>query len=186
MAGIGAELERAKRILAQHGVALEFAAGASTDELARAARVTGLSFDNALGELYAAVNGSLGKTCFAVRTDEVRPCSLTPLEESLARWSDWLPQVTDRDARTGPAGASRDPHHIRWGRYVSPIWFPFARSDGWATTVYFNLDTDVEGGAGRVIASQRDPDAIHSVADSLAEFLSLSNTVLERHARDLL
>jgi cell wall assembly regulator SMI1 len=174
---IGGELERAKQILARHGFALEFAPGASRDELARAERATGLSLDNELGELFSLANGSFGKTCFAVQTDEVRACCLTSLEESLARWSDWLPHTTD--------DGSRDPQRIRPERYVRPSCFPFAELNGWATAAYFDLNAG-ELGTPAVIAYQHDPDAMYVAAETLAAFLSRSNALLEEHARDLL
>jgi cell wall assembly regulator SMI1 len=172
------ELERAKEILAQHGFALEFGAGVSRDELARAERVTGLSFDNALGELYSLANGSFGKTCFAVQTDEVTPCCLATLEDSLAWWADWLPRAT--------VDGSRDPRLIGPEKYVSPNWFPFAEFNSWGTTAYFDLNVGLEDTPEQVIAFQHDPDAFYWIADGLAAFLSRSNGLLEQHARDIL
>ncbi|HEY7372735.1 MAG TPA: SMI1/KNR4 family protein [Polyangia bacterium] len=174
---IGRELVRAKQILAEHGFALEFAAGASRDELARAERATGLSFDNELGELFAAANGSFGKTCFAVQTDELTACCMPSLEAALTRWSDWLPHTTD--------GGSRNPQRIRPERYVRPTCFPFAEFNGWATAAYFDLNAR-ELDAPAVIAYQHDPDAMYVVAENIAAFLSRSNALLEQHSRDLL
>jgi cell wall assembly regulator SMI1/uncharacterized RDD family membrane protein YckC len=172
------ELERAEQIFAQHGFALEFAPGASREQLAHAARVTGLSFDNALGELYALAGGSFGRTCFAVQTDELTPCGLATLDDALAWWSDWLPRATD--------DGSRDPRRIVAETYASPNWFPFAEFNSWGTTAYFDLNVGLEGTPEQVIAYQHDPDAFYPVADGLAAFLSRSNALLEQHARDLL
>jgi cell wall assembly regulator SMI1 len=179
------ELERAKQILGQHGFALDFAPGVSRDQLARAGQVTALSFDNALGDLFLAANGSFGKTCFAIKTDEVTPCSLVSLKNSLAWWSEWLPYDAATDAQFGPAESGRDPR-IRPEKFVHAKWFPFAECNGWGTTAYFDMDPGVAGKPGQVIAYQHDPDAVYFVADSVATFLSSSNTLLERHARDLL
>lgn len=174
---IGRELERAKEILKRHGFALELAAGASRDDLARAERTTGLSFDNELGELFSTANGSFGKTCFAVQTEGVTACCLASLDAALERWSDWLPHSTD--------DGSRDPKRINPARYVRPTCFPFAELNRWGTAVYFDLNAS-ELGTPAVIAYQHNPDAMYVVGESLAAFLSRSNALLEQHARDLL
>jgi cell wall assembly regulator SMI1 len=175
---IGRELEQAKQILRQHGFALELGAGVSRDELARAERATGLSFDNALGELFSLANGSSRRTCFAIQTDEVTPCCLATLEDALAWWADWLPRATD--------DGSRDPRRIVSANYVSPNWFPFAEFNCWGTTAYFDLNVGLEGTPEQVVAFQHDPDAFYPAGDGLADFLSRSNALLERHARDIL
>ena len=185
VAGLARELERATQILKQHGFALEFGPGVTPDELARAERLTGLPFDNALGELFGAANGSFGKTCFAIQTDDVTPCSLASLDECLRWWSEWRPYGADIDAQFGPGEAGRDPR-IRPDKFVHAKWFPFAEFNGWGTTVYFDTDPGVAGQSGQVIAYQHDPDAMYFVADDIAAFLARSNALLERHARDLL
>jgi cell wall assembly regulator SMI1 len=179
------ELDRAKRLFRHHGFLLEFGAGVSAGELAEAERMTGLSFDNALGELFSVANGSFGKTCFALHTDQLTACSLASLEEALGWWSEWLPYGADQDQQFGPAESGRDPR-IHPEKYINRKWFPFAEFNAWATTAYFDADPGALGNSGQVIAYQHDPDAMYFIADDIAAFISRSNDLLEAHARELL
>jgi cell wall assembly regulator SMI1 len=179
------ELERMAGILRQNGFRLELDPPASAQEIASAEFETGIRFDEGLRSLFSLNNGSRGRTCLAIQSDELTPCSLSSIQEDLSWWREWLPYDSRIQGMFGAGEPGRDPR-IRPDYFVHRAWFPLAEFNYWSTAVYFDADPTPEGTYGQIIAYQHDPDAVYFIAQDIGEFLQLSNERLAENANDLL
>ena len=187
---VRAEFERMTDILRRNGFHLTFDQPVLAHELSDAEAATGIRFDEGLRALYSLASGSLRRTCLAVLTDELTPCCLVSLQDTVAWWREWLP-YDDRIhmqfwGDNGPRGeVGRDPR-IQPDCFVNRSWLPIAEFNGWSTAVYFDAAPTTKGSYGQIIAYQHDPDAVYFLAENIVGFLRISNDRLETHAKDLL
>ncbi|HKP70815.1 MAG TPA: SMI1/KNR4 family protein [Pyrinomonadaceae bacterium] len=156
----------------------------SGDAIANAEARIGLTFDPSLKELWEFTNGSNNQTWFAVVSDELTPLSFPSFEESVESWSWHLPYDETTYAEWN-VDDERDPR-IQPNYIRHRLWFPFAETNGFSTSVLFDADPVDKGDYGQIIVYQHDPDAIYYVAQDFLEFFRKSNELLEANAKELL
>jgi cell wall assembly regulator SMI1 len=181
-----AELSRLESIIVDHGFPFRTVPGATEGELADVESTLNISLTDDFRELYRGSNGVApkGGAWFAVCTDELTPCTFLSLKKGLEWWSEWLPYDEAVHAQFGYDDGPRD-ERIAPRVFVHRRWFPFAEFNCFGTTVFFDASPTDRGAVGQVIAYQHDPDAVHYLAPSIAEFLRESNSRLSRNIQQL-
>lgn len=179
------EIERLQYILESNGLEFTLNKGTTTEKIAEIESKVGVNFDDNLKELWLLSNGSnRSHSWFAVFSDELTPCSFSPIEDALECWSwfepyddgiyeEWSDSENKRDERIQPAFL----HHR--------LWFPFAEFNGYSTSVYFDGNPSESGKYGQIIVYQHDPDAIYYVAEDFLSFFKRSNDLLEANIKEL-
>jgi len=185
------EFQRIEAILRGQGFGSSFKAPTPMELINEAEAATEIRFDEGLRALYELANGSANRTCLAVYTDELTPCSFAPIQEAVTWWREWLPYDEKVHQKFWGALNEHKGDPLRDARiqpdcFVHRRWFPFAEFNGWSTAVYFDADPTPLGTYGQIIAYQHDPEAVYYLAKDIGEFLRKSNDSLEIHAKELL
>jgi len=173
---VATELARLRALHARFGTTTRLAHGASAQAIEIAEMNVGTRFDPALGAFYLAHDGSNDTTAFAVHTDDWMPCDWLSLAHGSALCpyenEPWTDTFRIRGKEIGP-----DPRVQPSLRHCG--WFPIGCTNRGSTIIYWDSVPTVNGRRGQIIAYQSDPDAVYWVAESLEEFLAVSNRALE-------
>ncbi len=179
------EVERLKFILESNGLNFNLSKGTTVENIAQVELKIGVKFDDDLKDLWLLTNGSDNELWFVVFSDQLTPCSFSPIEDALECWSwfepydkvtyeEWSDFENERDSRIQPVFL----HHR--------LWFPFAEFNGYSTSIYFDANPTETGKYGQIIVYQHDPDAIYYVAENFLSFFKKSNDLLEANVKEFL
>lgn len=171
------EINTLKEIMKERFIETDFNT-ATINEIKEIEKMTGIKLTNDMKDFFMLMNGSNYEDVALVKSDQLSPVHFLSIEEIMDYYDNDTDRVVDCYDASEEELEALDKRIQPYLRHKH--WLPIASFNGGSTLVYFDADPTDKGVYGQIIVYQHDPDYIYYVAESITEFLSISNKLMKK------